>query len=49
MGICGPPDFFKRRMTGLMESLEYIRCYIDDLRIITRESYEDHPKSFEKS
>ena len=44
MGICGSPDFFQERMTGLMESLEYIRCYIDDLLIITRESFEDHLK-----
>ena len=44
MGICGSPDFFQERMTGLMESVEYIRCYIDGLLIITRESYEDHLK-----
>ncbi len=44
MGIFGSPDFFQERMTGLMESLGNIRCYIDDLLIITRESYEDHLK-----
>ena len=44
MGICGSPDFFQEKMTGLMESLEYIQWYIVDLHIITRESYEDHLK-----
>jgi hypothetical protein len=42
MGISGSPDFFQERMTGLMASLEYIRCYIDDLLIITKDSYADH-------
>ena len=39
MGVSGSPDFFQERMTGLMASLEYIRVYIDDLLIITRDSY----------
>ena len=29
-------------MTGLMQQLDYIRCYIDDLLIITKDSYADH-------
>jgi len=42
MGVSGSPDFFQERMTGLMASLEYIRVYIDDLLIITKDSYADH-------
>ena len=42
MGICGSPDFFQEKMTGLMQSLDYIRCYIDDLLIISKDSYADH-------
>ena len=29
-------------MTGLMQSLDYIRCYIDDLLKISKDSYADH-------
>ena len=42
MGICGLPDFVQEKMTGLMQSLDYIRCYIDDLLIISKDSYADH-------
>ena len=42
MGICGSPDFFQEKMTGLMQSLDYIQCYIDDLLIISKDSYADH-------
>ena len=42
MGVCGSPDFFQEKMTGLMQQLDYIRCYIDDLLIITKDSYQDH-------
>ena len=42
MGIAGSPDIFQEKMTGLMEQLEYVRAYIDDLLIITKSSYEDH-------
>ena len=42
MGISGSPDFFQEKMTGLMQSLDYIRCYIDDLLIISKDSYADH-------
>ena len=42
MGIAGSPDIFQEKMTGLMEQLDYVRAYIDDLLIITKSSYEDH-------
>jgi hypothetical protein len=42
MGISRAPDIFQEKMSGLMEQLEYIRVYIDDLLIITRASYDDH-------
>ena len=42
MGISGSPDFFQEKMTGLMQQLDHIRCYIDDLLIITKDSYADH-------
>ena len=42
MGVCGSPDIFQERMSSLMEDLEHVRVYIDDLLTITRGSYKDH-------
>jgi hypothetical protein len=42
MGIAGSPDIFQAEMMKLMESLEYVRAYIDDLLCISRESFDDH-------
>ena len=42
MGIAGSPDIFQARMMDLMQSLEYVRAYIDDLLSITRGSFVDH-------
>ena len=35
-------------MMKLMESLEYVRAYIDDLLCISRESFEDHLEKLEE-
>ena len=42
MGISGSPDFFQEKMTSLMQSLEYVRTYIDDLLIISSGTFDDH-------
>ncbi len=42
MGIAGSPDIFQGKMLELMESLEYVRAYLDDLLCISRLSLEDH-------
>ncbi len=31
LGIAGSPDIFQGKMLELMESLEYVRAYLDDL------------------
>ena len=36
MGYAGYADIFKAEMMKLMEALEYVRAYIDDLLVITR-------------
>ncbi len=36
MGYAGSADIFKAEMMKLMEALEYVREYIDDLLVITR-------------
>ncbi len=42
MAIAGSPDFFQAKMMELLESLEYVQAYIDDLLCISRNSPEDH-------
>jgi hypothetical protein len=31
MGIAGSPDIFQQKMLKLMEPLEFVRAYLDDL------------------
>jgi hypothetical protein len=42
MGIAGSPDISHRKMSDLMESLEYVQAYLDYLLCISRNSLEDH-------
>jgi hypothetical protein len=48
MGIAGSLDIFQAKMMTLMESLEYVRAYIDDLLCISRESFDDHLNKLEE-
>ncbi len=48
-GIAGSPNFFQAKMMELMESLEYVQAYIDDLLCISRNSLEDHLEKLEES
>jgi hypothetical protein len=48
MGIAGSPDIFKGKMSELMESLEYVRAYLDDLLCISKLSLEDHLEKLEE-
>ena len=42
MGLCNSPDIFQERMSTLMQDLEYVRTYIDDLLCITNDNWDDH-------
>jgi hypothetical protein len=42
MGLCNSPDIFQEKMSELMTDLEYVRCYIDDVLIISKGSFIDH-------
>ena len=42
MGVIGSANVFQEKKSGLMETLEYIRVYLDNLLIITKDSLEDH-------
>jgi hypothetical protein len=42
MGFAGSADIFQAEMMDLMEALEYVRAYIENLLVITRGTLEDH-------
>ena len=42
MGLSNSPDIFQEKMSELMEGLDFVRTYIDDLLCITAEDYDDH-------
>ena len=42
MGVAGSPDIFQEKMSGLMESLEFVRTYLGNLLILTKTNFEDH-------
>ncbi len=42
MGIAGSPDIFQEKMLELMESLEFVKAYLDALLCISKLSLEDH-------
>jgi hypothetical protein len=48
MGITGSPDIFQEKMSELMETLEYVRAYLDDLLCISKLSLEDHLDKLEE-
>ncbi len=48
MGIAGSPDIFHEKMLELMETLEYVRAYLDDLLCISKLSLEDHLTKLEE-
>ncbi len=48
MGIAGSPDIYQRKMSELMETLEYVRAYLDDLLCISKLSLEDHLEKLEE-
>ena len=42
MGVNVSPDVFQEKMSSLMQDLEYVRTYLDDLLIISNGSFEKH-------
>jgi hypothetical protein len=48
MGIAGSPEIFQGKMLELMESLEYVRAYLDDLLCISKLSLEDNQEKLEE-
>jgi hypothetical protein len=48
MGIAGSPDIFQGKMSEVMEFLEYVRAYLDDLTCISKLSLEDNLENLEE-
>ena len=48
MGLCNSPDIFQEKMSELMQDLDFVRTYIDDLLVLTKGSYEDHLEKLER-
>jgi hypothetical protein len=48
MGIAGSPDIFQGKMLALMESLKYVRAYLDDLLCIFKLSLDEHLEKLEE-
>ncbi len=42
MGVSSSADIFQERMTELMRGLDFVRCYIDDILMISKTSFTDH-------
>ncbi len=42
MGFAGSVEIFQAEMMDLMKALEYVRAYINNLLVITRDTLEDH-------
>ena len=48
MGLRNSPDIFQEKMSELMQGLEFVRVYIDDLLCITTSTYQDHLHKLEE-
>ena len=42
MGVSAIPDIFQEKMHSLIEGLECVQCYLDNLLILSNGSFEDH-------
>jgi hypothetical protein len=42
MGIKIAPDVFENAMSKLVQDMEYVKTYLDDLLILTNSSFKEH-------
>ena len=42
MGVAGSPDLFQGKMSTLMQGLEFVKAYLDDVLVTTKASFKDH-------
>ena len=48
MGLCNSPDIFQEKMSKLMQDLDFVHTYINDLLVLTKGSFEDHLEKLER-
>ena len=48
MGLANSPDIFQEKMSTLMQDLEFVWAYIDDLLILTTGSWKEYLTHLEK-
>ena len=42
MGLCNSPDIFQEKVNELFEGFEFARAYLDDVLVISKNSFEEH-------
>ena len=42
LGIANSPDIFRSKINQLMDALDYVRAYLDDILIVTKNTYDNH-------
>ena len=47
MGLCNSPDVFQEKASKLMQGLEFVKAYIDDILTHTTGSFDDHLEKLE--
>ena len=47
MGVANSPEIFQQKMNDLFHGLEFIRAYIDEILILTKEECAYHVKKLE--
>ena len=48
MGLCNSLDIVQEKMSELMEGLEFVCTYIDNLLVLTKGSFDDHLEKLEQ-
>ena len=48
MGVCSSPDIFQEKIYELFECFDMVRAYIDDVLVITKNTFKDHIKSLDR-
>jgi hypothetical protein len=47
MGIANSLDVFQSKINQLMDGLDYVQAYLDNILIVTKNTYEDHLRKLE--
>jgi hypothetical protein len=48
MGLCNSPDIFQEKMNDLLNGLDTVRAYTDNILHVTKGAWEDHLKGLKE-